>query len=291
MSSGTGLPYGYSTSNNRASKKSRRLPVSIELLKEKQSNKEIVLTHSPNSLILSAHQPTLLPYPGFFFRMYHSNIMDICPYDQFCRHSDRYQCRVKIGTDSNWKWLTLPVEASGTCSIMDVKLKSHFLNERWVILEKVYSKYPLWSDYKDDLRTIFFDYNYLWALNLRLIFWIRDLLKIKTYISISYKGTGSDVTERIASQFVDYGPVVYLAGKGSVEYLNVKKYEQLTNSTVALVTYEPPVPFSTVSILTPLLMYPANKVLEMLKIVDEPLKVIINGFETNIFRDKQNSCV
>lgn len=280
------FPNSYSTSNRKALRENRSLLVPIGSFEGKQSSKEPNFTTLSSALILSGHQPNLLPYPGFFFRMYHSNIMDICPYDPFCKHSDRYQCRVKIGTDDNWEWLTLPVEASSGCSIMDVKLKTQLMKERWVTLEKVYSKYPLWTDYKDDLNTIFFSYDYLWALNLRLIFWVRDLLKIKTYISISYKGTGSDVTERIASQFADYGPVVYLTGKGSTEYLNVKKYEQLTNSTVALVTYEPPVPFSTVSVLTPLLTYPANKVLEMLKIVDEPLKVIINGFETNILRDK-----
>ncbi|MDR0492298.1 MAG: WbqC family protein, partial [Nitrososphaerota archaeon] len=31
------------------------------------------------ALILSGHQPTFLPYPGFFYRMFHSDVMDICP--------------------------------------------------------------------------------------------------------------------------------------------------------------------------------------------------------------------
>jgi hypothetical protein len=112
----------------------------------------------------------------------------------------------------------------------------------------------------------------------------KRFVKNKAYISISYKGNGADATERIASQFADYGPVVYLAGKGSAEYLDIKKYEQLTNSTVALVTYESPTPFSTVSVLTPLLMYPPSKVLKILKIVDEPFKVTINGVETNLYK-------
>ena len=209
-----------------------------------------------NVLILSGHQPTLLPYPGFFYRMYHSNIMDICPYDPLSRHSDRYQHRVKIGRDDNWRWLTLPIEASSNCSIMDAKLKAHLLGERWTELEHVYSNYPLWSQYKDGLKEIFFGYKYLWELNLRLIIWLRDLLGIKTYLSISYSSDGHDTTERIASQFQNYGSVIYLAGKGSMEYLDMQKYEQLTRSIIAVVTYIPPTPFSTVSILTPLLLYP-----------------------------------
>ena len=234
------------------------------------------------ALILSGHQPTLLPYPGFFYRMYHSNIMDICPYDPFSKHTDRYQHRVKIGTDTNWRWLTLPIEASNGCSIMNAKLKTEFLPERWTELKQTYRDYPLWKEYKDALKEIFFGYNYLWELNLRFILWIRDILGIKTYLSISYGGQGCDTTERVASQFSNYGSVVYLAGKGSVDYLDLQKYERLTRSTIAIVTYTPPTPYSTVSMLTPLLMSPPEKVLEALNIRREPIRVIVNGAEYSV---------
>ncbi|MGE5556808.1 MAG: WbqC family protein [Methanocella sp.] len=234
------------------------------------------------ALILSGHQPTLLPYPGFFYRMYHSNIMDICPYDPLSKHTDRYQHRVKIGTDSNWRWLTIPIESSNGCSIINTKIKHEFMSERWMELKHVYQTYPNWDQYKDELKEIFFGYNYLWELNFRFILWIRDILGIKTYLSISYSGQGSDTTERVASQFSSYGSVVYLAGKGSMEYLDLKKYERLTHSTIAIVTYTPPVPFSTVSTLTPLLMYPPQKVLDVLNIRREPIRVIVNGAEYSV---------
>jgi hypothetical protein len=231
------------------------------------------------ALILSGHQPTFLPYPGFFYRMYHSNIMDLCPYDPLSRHSDRYVHRVKIGKDNNWRWLTLPIEATGDCSIMDAKLKTNLISDRWSILEHVYGKYPMWTRYREDLKEIFFGYTRLWELNFRFILWARDLLGIKTYVSISYGGKGCDTTERVASQFANYGSVVYLAGKGTLEYLDMQKYEKLTRSTIAVVTYTPPSPFSSVSILTPLLTYPPEKVLEALNIRREPIKVIVNGAE------------
>ncbi len=241
------------------------------------------------SLIVSGHQPTLFPYPGFFYRMYHSNIMDLCPYDPFSRHSDRYQHRVKIGKDDDWKWFTLPIEACSGCSIIDAKLKTHLMNDRWSELEGVYEKYPLWSEYKDALKEMFLGYRTLWELNFRFILWVRDLLDIKTYISISYGGKGCDTTERIASQFASYGSVLYLAGKGSAQYLDMQKYERLTKSTIAIVTYTPPVPFSTVSILTPLLMYSREKVLDALNIRREPIKVIVNGTECSVDYLNDNS--
>ena len=231
------------------------------------------------SLIVSGHQPTVFPYPGFFYKMYHSDIMDVCPYDPFSKHSDRYQHRVKIGTDINWRWFTLPVDSFSGCSIMDAKLKTNLIENRWSDLQLVYGKYPFWNEYKDTLKEILFGYKYLWELNLRFILWVRDLLDIKTYISISYGGKGCDTTERIAFQFANYGPVIYLAGKSSTEYLNIPKYEQLTKSTIALITYTPPRPFSTVSILTPLLMYSPDKVLEILNIKNEPIKVIVKDAE------------
>jgi hypothetical protein len=162
---------------------------------------------------------------------------------------------------------------------MDVKLKTELLGERWLDLERVYSSYPLWSEYKDALKEILLGYKTLWELNMRFILWIRDILNIKTYLSISYCGKGEDTTERIASQFCGYGSVVYLAGKGSIDYLDMQKYEQLTKSTIALVTYTPPSPFSTVSILTPLLMYPPEKVLDVLQIRQKPIKVVVHGIE------------
>jgi hypothetical protein len=231
------------------------------------------------ALILSGHQPTLMPYPGFFYRMFHSTIMDICPYDPLSRHSDRYQHRVKIGDDKQWRWLTLPIEASSNSQIMDVKLKKSLMIDRWNELEHVYKKYPYWSNYREDLKEIFFGYSRLWELNLRFILWARDLLGIKTYISLSYCAQGGDTTERIASQFRNYGSVVYLAGKGSLDYLDLQKYEKLTHSTVAIVTYTPPAPFSTISTLSPILTYPPEKVLEALNIRREPIKVIVNGAE------------
>jgi hypothetical protein len=248
----------------------------------KESQPQTETIQLDGALILSGHQPTLLPYPGFFYRMYHSNIMDICPYDPFSRHSDCYQHRVKIGDDNCWRWLTLPVEASSGCSIMTAKLKTDLLADRWSQLEFVYHKYPLWAEYKSELKEIFFSYRYLWELNLRFIIWIRDLLSIKTYLSISYGAQGCDTTERVASQFSNYGSVIYLAGKGSLEYLDLQKYEQLTKSTIAITTYTPPAPFSTVSILSPLLLYGPQKVLEILQIKKEPIKVKVNGTQYSI---------
>ena len=208
--------------------------------------------------------------------------MDICPYDPFSRHSDRYQHRVKIGTDHSWRWLTMPVEAPNGCTIMDAKLKTHLMPERWRELESVYSSYPLWSNYQEAIRDIFFAYTNLWELNLRFILWIRDLLGIKTYLSISYSACGCDTTERVASQFRNYGSVVYLAGKGSMDYLDMQRYEKLTKSTIALVTYTPPAPYSTVSILTALLTYPPKQVLEVLNIRREPIRVLVNGMEYSV---------
>jgi hypothetical protein len=250
--------------------------------KDELASKKMETAINSQSLIFSAHQPTLLPYPGFFYRMYHSKIMDICPYDPLSRHSDRYQHRVKIGKDYDWKWFTLPIEATNGCAIMDAKLKTDLMNDKWRQLERVYSKYPLWHEYRSDLKDILLGYRNLWELNLRFILWVRDLLDIKTYVSISYCGKGTDTTERIASQFANYGSVIYLAGKGSTQYLDMQKYERLTKSTVALVTYTPPYPFSTVSILTPLLIYPPEKVLDVLNIRQEPIKVIVNGVEFSV---------
>ena len=138
------------------------------------------------------------------------------------------------------------------------------------------------------MKEIFLAYKNLWELNFRFILWVRDLLNFKTYISISCGGKGCDTTERIASQFSNYGSVIYLAGKSSADYLDRKKYEQLTKSTLAIATYTPPTPFSTVSILTPLLLYPTEKVLNVLNIRREPIRAVVNDVECSIVCSNQD---
>jgi hypothetical protein len=256
--------------------------LAVDTLRVDQKNNQQTAPALGKSLIVSGHQPTLFPYPGFFYRMYHSNIMDLCPYDPFSRHNDRYQHRVKIGTDDSWRWFTLPVEARSGCSIMDVKLKTDLMGCRWNELEHVYGKYPLWGEYKEALKEMFLGYRKLWELNFRFILWVRDLLDIKTYISISYCGKGCNTTERIAYQFANYGSVLYLAGKGSAQYLDMPKYERLTKSKIGIVTYTPPAPYSTVSILTPLLTHPPEKVLNVLNIRREQINVLVNGKEHKV---------
>ena len=71
-----------------------------------------------SGLIYSAHQPDLLPYTGFFYKMFHAHVFDLKIWDQYVNRG--YQRRVMMRD----KWATIPLEpGSSTESIFDKRVK------------------------------------------------------------------------------------------------------------------------------------------------------------------------
>lgn len=215
-------------------------------------------------VIVSSHQPTFLPYLGFWMKCARSDIMDLtCLYDQFDKGA--YNHRVKIGTDSNNRWLTLPVGNKGLHSpCNEIKLKNELLPNLYNILEGWYRDYPYWDNYKDKLKTIFCDYTYEYyiELNLKLLLWIRDLLDIKTIFSVDYNKNIeiTDPTKKLVERVAKLSGTIYLSGIGGRNYL--KESEFLMNDInviylddISLVEVED---MNSVSILSILMKYGTN---------------------------------
>ena len=69
-------------------------------------------------MLYSAHQPDLLPYSGFWFKMAHADVFDLKVWDQYVNRG--YQRRVNM----RGRWANIPLEpGSSTDSIFEKLVK------------------------------------------------------------------------------------------------------------------------------------------------------------------------
>jgi hypothetical protein len=180
-------------------------------------------------MIMAGHQPNYLPWLGFFDKMRQSDIFVIEDNVQF--ETRGFTNRNKIKEQTVSKWLTVPIEHTGTRQLINQVKISHEAEEdwakrHWLNLKYNYSKAPHWAKYRD-----FFEetYNKRWTLlidlNMHLIKGIMGFLRINTPLimasSLNATGKKSDL---ILAQCKAVGADVHLAGNGARGYLDVNKF-------------------------------------------------------------------
>jgi hypothetical protein len=167
---------------------------------------------------ISSHQPDLLPYSGFWYKVAKSDVFDIKIYDQFVDRG--YQRRVKMRD----KWATIPI-AHGAYQSPIVEARIDPVQAREVLRDHVVGRYqsarywptasPAIMDLIDSLHT-----DKLWVFNHELILGVRDILGITTPISIAVPTVGRK-NEGLISVLNRYpGKKVYLSGTGAKAYMS-----------------------------------------------------------------------
>jgi hypothetical protein len=171
-------------------------------------------------VIVSAHQPDLLPYSGFFYKMAKSDAMDLKVFDQYVHRG--YQRRVKMQD----QWATIPVikdspyDPINTVRVDPDVVPAHLAQ----VIEKRYSAEPYWKVHGQTIcdfvlanRTEF-----LWQFNFNLILLVRDLLGIKTPVAVTGPPTAGKGAVGLCSVIERYrsdGRLVYLSGTGAKAYM------------------------------------------------------------------------
>lgn len=172
-------------------------------------------------IVYAAHQPDLLPYSGFWYKMYHADLFDLKCWDQYVNRG--YQRRVRM-RDS---WASIPlVEGSSTDSIFVKRIKPEAPG---VLADTIRNRYErsrkaqYWDKYGpmicDEILSIKTDA--LWDFNFRLILLVRDILGITTPV-----GFGQPVPEGLRGSAGLIGammaypkPLTYLSGTGARVYM------------------------------------------------------------------------
>src|SRR3954468_11776756 len=144
-----------------------------------------------SGLVYAAHQPDLLPYSGFFYKMAKADVFDLKIWDQYVNRG--YQRRVMMRD----RWATIPLEpGSSTESIFVKRIKPeapaelvHQIRHRYGIKSDGYKLAPFWRHESrgervcDEIMSIKTDR--LWEFNFRLILFMRDMLGIETPLTLS----------------------------------------------------------------------------------------------------------
>ncbi len=177
-------------------------------------------------MLYAAHQPDLLPYSGFFYKMAHADVFDLKVWDQFVNKG--YQRRVLM----HGRWATIPLEpGSSYDSIFDKRVKPEAAAE---LAKTVHSRYgskagdgvaKFWGHEQrgervmDEITSITTDR--LWEFNFRLILLLRDMLGIETPLSLGrpipdgMRGS----TGLIHAMEAFPHPLTYLSGTGARTYM------------------------------------------------------------------------
>ena len=168
-------------------------------------------------MILSSHQPDLLPYSGFWYKVARSDVFDLKIYDQFVDRG--YQRRVKMRD----QWVSVPIRKGASLSpIKEARIDAGEARE--VLTKAVLGRYRS-ARYWDERGPAVLDLigsistDKLWVFNHELILGMRDLLGIATPISIAVPAVGRR-SPGVISVLKRYpGPITYLSGTGARAYM------------------------------------------------------------------------
>lgn len=183
-------------------------------------------------MIIAAHQPNFLPNLAFFSKMKEVDLFVIITNIQFEKH-EGWQQRHKIKGPNNDLWLTVPVLGSQNQLIKDVIINN---NINWRRKHKN-SLLSIFSNKKErivlsDFLNLFNrDWKNLADLNIAIIQYLKDLLRIRTPIAVDNEVSGGK-HKLIINICKKYNGSLYLSGVGAKEYLTNKRLDEMKENGI-----------------------------------------------------------
>jgi len=139
-----------------------------------------------NKLTLSTYQPYFSPFPGFFYKLYLSDIFVILDQVQFPRGTT-WLTRNRFKNDQGTLWMTLPVwkKGLGLQRIDEVRIchEGRWARKHLASLKSAYAKAPYFMDHLGFLEGIFSTKSEkLIDFNLSIIRYLMGNLRIETEV-------------------------------------------------------------------------------------------------------------
>lgn len=186
-------------------------------------------------MIVTLHQPHLLPWLGYLDRMRQADLFIVLDHVQFERRG--YQNRTRILCDGEARWFTVPVlQRSQQERILDKCIdNAPSGNDRWwgpkhyKTLCYAYREAQHFETYAPGLRDILGTQQArLLDLNLALLEFLREAFDIRTPLAMSSEiGAGGRKSELLLNLCREVGATVFLGGMGgSRDYLDVEAFER-----------------------------------------------------------------
>jgi len=185
-------------------------------------------------VIVAIHQPDLLPYSGFWFKMVHSDVFVLAVHDQFQKHG--YQRRVKMR--DTWVSHQL-VGKPALVPIRTIDVQPGWQGRLAASIRGRYTGSKHWKGRGVQLcaRIEAAVGSTLVDANRALIDIVRDLLDIHTPLVVTDPPTRSG-TERLIEQVRLVGGTAYLSGSGGAAYLGDQAGQRFADEGITL-TWSP----------------------------------------------------
>jgi hypothetical protein len=175
-----------------------------------------------DSKIIGIHQPNFMPWLGYFYKIWKSDIFIFLDDVQFQKKGASYTNRVSININGESKYLTVPIKReSGTWNIN----KTKFLDNKWKkkIISSLQGSYAKANFFKENKEFIYslieYESDNLADFNMNFILKICNKLDINTNIVKSYDYNITTIsTQRLIDLIKKLNGNIYLSGSGGDNY-------------------------------------------------------------------------
>lgn len=180
---------------------------------------------------VAIHQPDLLPWSGFWFKMIHCDLFVLAVHDQLQKHW--VQRRVKMRDT----WVTLPlVGKPHLVPINTVEVKEGWQEHLANSIRGRYVGARHWKERGPDLidRITAVEGSNLADINIKLLHVVRDVLGITTEMVVSEPPTAAGL-DRVLEVLQAVGATSYLSGTGARDYIRDEGEQRFADLGIDLV--------------------------------------------------------
>ena len=181
-------------------------------------------------MILTAHQPSYIPWLGLFEKISRSDVF--CVFNDVQYTNKDFINRNRIKTNSGVQWLTVPVLAKGHRALKISEIE--IMQDGWALkhlktIKTAYAKAPFISNYIDKIEEIFLLTEWVSVQDLDFA-WLKfglDFFKLKPEIvfasDFKFQGAKSDLVLDMCNTL---GANKYIFGSQGVNYANIDSFSK-----------------------------------------------------------------
>lgn len=180
--------------------------------------------------VVGIHQPNFMPWLGYFYKIFQSDVFIFLDDVQFQKTGASYTNRVAININGQGSYLTIPIKRnSGLYKINETS----FVDEKWKkkIIGTIQANYGRASFFKQHKEFIFdlinYEANNLADYNINFIEQVSKKLYFKTkFVKSSEFDIRTTSTQRLIDLIQRVEGSIYLSGSGGDNYQDVNSYER-----------------------------------------------------------------
>ncbi|MDH5523655.1 MAG: WbqC family protein [Desulfobulbaceae bacterium] len=179
-------------------------------------------------MIISAHQPAYMPWPGYLHRIAICDRFVILDEVQFEKNS--FTNRNRIKGPGGTSWLTVPVCLKGhlASTIRQVKIvkDNKWAKKQWKSLQQFYAKAPFFAAHADFFHEVLEgDWSYISPLNRIILNYLLEQFSIETPLVDQSKLRGDGRKQDLILSLCDeLGADSFIFGKLGKDYVDSEKF-------------------------------------------------------------------